>query len=62
MPDQRPNILWICANQQHYDTIHALNNPVICTPYLDRLVRGGRGVHACLCVKPDLHAFFVDFS
>ena len=41
MPDQRPNILWICTDQQRYDTIHALNNPVIRTPNLDRLCAEG---------------------
>ncbi|NOZ22634.1 MAG: sulfatase-like hydrolase/transferase, partial [Planctomycetes bacterium] len=38
----RPNILWICTDQQRYDTIHGLNNPHINTPNLDRLM--GEGV------------------
>jgi len=37
----RPNILWICTDQQRYDTIHALGNPAIRTPNLDRLVSEG---------------------
>lgn len=38
---ERPNVLLIFTDQQRFDTIHALNNPVIRTPNLDRLVREG---------------------
>jgi arylsulfatase A-like enzyme len=41
MSDTRPNVLWICTDQQRYDTIHALGNEHICTPNLDRLVAEG---------------------
>ena len=37
----RPNILWICTDQQRYDTIRALGNRLINTPNLDRLVQSG---------------------
>ena len=37
----RPNILWICTDQQRYDTIGGLNNPHIRTPNLDRLMAEG---------------------
>jgi arylsulfatase A-like enzyme len=37
----KPNILWYCTDQQRYDTIHALGNPEIRTPTLDRLVENG---------------------
>jgi len=40
LPD-RPNILWICTDQQRYDTIHALGNEQIRTPNLDRLAAEG---------------------
>lgn len=40
MPD-RPNILLLFTDQQRFDTIAALGNPLIKTPALDRLVRGG---------------------
>ncbi len=36
-----PNILFFFTDMQRFDTIGALNNPVICTPHLDRLVREG---------------------
>ncbi len=36
-----PNILHIFVDQQRFDTIAALNNPIIKTPNLDRLVRSG---------------------
>ncbi|NLD72957.1 MAG: sulfatase-like hydrolase/transferase [Chloroflexi bacterium] len=41
MPDPRPNILWICTDQQRYDTIGGLGNPAIRTPHLDRLMAEG---------------------
>jgi arylsulfatase len=41
MSTTRPNILWICTDQQRYDTIHALGNERIRTPSLDRLVVEG---------------------
>ena len=37
--DKRPNILWLCTDQQRWDTIHALGNSFIDTPNLDRLCR-----------------------
>lgn len=37
----RPNILWICTDQQRFDTVHALGNEHIRTPNLDRLVSEG---------------------
>jgi len=37
----RPNILWICTDQQRYDTISALGNAHIRTPNIDRLVSEG---------------------
>jgi len=41
MSRRRPNILWICTDQQRYDTIHALGNEAIRTPNLDRLLSEG---------------------
>lgn len=38
---RKPNILWICTDQQRWDTIHSLNNNVINTPRIDGLVREG---------------------
>jgi arylsulfatase A-like enzyme len=37
----RPNILLVFTDQQRFDTIAALGNPVIRTPAMDRLVREG---------------------
>ena len=41
MSTNRPNILWVCTDQQRYDTIHALGNEHIRTRCLDRLVDEG---------------------
>ena len=40
-PAKMPNILWICTDQQRYDTIHALGNKYIRTPNLDKLIATG---------------------
>ena len=36
-----PNILWYCADQQRWDTVHCLGNPHIRTNALDALVQSG---------------------
>ena len=41
MSDTKPNILWICTDQQRFDTIHALGNEHIRTPNLDELIAQG---------------------
>lgn len=38
---KRPNVLFILADDQRFDTIHALGNPDIETPHLDQLVARG---------------------
>ena len=48
----RPNILWICTDQQRYDTIHALGNEHIQTPNLDRLVCEGVSFTHAHCQSP----------
>ena len=40
-PENKPNILLIFTDQQRFDTIHALGNPVIKTPSFDRLCNNG---------------------
>lgn len=49
---KRPNILWICTDQQRYDTVHALGNPHISTPNLDRLVAQGVAFTHAHCQSP----------
>jgi arylsulfatase A-like enzyme len=38
---QKPNILWICTDQQRWNTIGALGNEYVHTPNIDRLVEHG---------------------
>ena len=52
MKRDRPNILWFCTDQQRYDTIHALGNPHINTPNLDRLVAEGVAFTHAFCQSP----------
>ncbi len=48
----RPNILWLCTDQQRYDTIGVLNNPHIHTPNMDRLVAEGVAFTHAFCQSP----------
>jgi len=50
--NQRPNILWYCADGQRYDTIHTLNNPADRTSNLDRLVERGVSFTRAYCQNP----------
>lgn len=36
-----PNILWICSDQQRFDTLGCYGNPFVHTPNLDRLAQEG---------------------
>ena len=49
MSQDRPNILWICTDQQRWDTIHSLGNEHIRTPNLDRLVASGVAFTRAYC-------------
>ncbi len=49
MPKKKPNILLLFADDQRFDTIHALGNQEILTPNLDALVaRGTAYTHASI--------------
>ncbi len=48
----RPNILWICTDQQRYDTIASLGNKHIRTPNLDRLGSEGVAFTHAFCQAP----------
>ena len=50
--ERRPNILWICTDQQRYDTIRALGNSHIRTPNLDRLCADGTAFSRAYCQSP----------
>ncbi|MBS1813925.1 MAG: sulfatase-like hydrolase/transferase [Acidobacteria bacterium] len=45
--DERPNFLFMIADDMTFRTIHALNNPEIHTPNLDRLVARGCAFTHC---------------
>ena len=47
-----PNILWVCTDQQRYDTVHCLNNPHIRTPNVDRLAGEGVAFTRAYCQNP----------
>ena len=50
--DNRPNILWICTDQQRWDTIASLGNKYIKTPNIDRLVGEGVTCSKAFCQSP----------
>lgn len=47
-----PNVLWICTDQQRWDTIHSLGNPHIRTPHIDRLASEGVAFTHAYCQNP----------
>lgn len=49
---ERPNILWICTDQQRFDTIGALGNLHVQTPNIDRLVDNGVAFRYAFCQSP----------
>jgi arylsulfatase len=48
----RPNILWICSDQQRFDTIRSLGNDHIRTPNIDRLADEGVAFTQAYCQSP----------
>ncbi len=50
--NDKPNVLLIFTDMQRADTIHALGNPVIKTPNLDRLVKEGTAFTSCYSPSP----------
>ena len=50
--DRPPNILWICTDQQRYDTIGTLGNECASTPNIDRLVGEGVACTRAYCQSP----------
>lgn len=50
--DPRPNVLLFFTDMQRADTIHALDNPFIRTPNLDRLVNEGTSFTSCYSPSP----------
>ena len=47
-----PNILWICTDQQRYDTVGRLGNPYVSTPNIDNLVDEGVAFTHAFCQSP----------
>jgi arylsulfatase len=58
---EKPNILWICTDQQRFDTIRSLGNTTINTPNIDRLVEQGvaftRAYVQCTVCSPSRASF-----
>jgi len=48
----RPNILWICTDQQRWDTIGALGNNCVHTPNIDRIVKESVAFDHAFCTSP----------
>jgi arylsulfatase len=48
----RPNILWICTDQQRYDTLGCNGNRFVRTPVLDKLAENSVVFDQCYCQSP----------
>jgi len=51
MPPDRPNVLWITTDQQHFETLGVVNDEID-TPNLDRLVEEGTLFDRAYCPNP----------
>jgi arylsulfatase A-like enzyme len=51
-PTRPPNILWICTDQQRWDTLGCYDNPWVQTPHLDRLASDGLVFERCYRQSP----------
>jgi arylsulfatase len=49
---QQPNILWICTDQQRFDTLGCMGNRFVNTPNLDALASGGVLFEHAYCQNP----------
>ena len=49
---KQPNIIFLMTDQQRFDTIGALGNPIIQTPGLNRIVREGTSFTSAYCPSP----------
>ena len=45
----RPNILWICTDQQRWDTLGCYGNSFVYSPHIDALARGGALFESAYC-------------
>jgi arylsulfatase A-like enzyme len=52
MSQKRPNVLWICTDQQRYDTLGCYGTPYVRTPNLDRLAERGVLFEHAYCQSP----------
>ena len=50
--DSRPNILWICSDQQRFDTLGCYGNDFVHTPNIDRLAENGVLFEHCYSQSP----------
>lgn len=49
---KQPNILWICTDQQRFDTLGCYGNPYVTSPNIDRLAASGILFENCFSQSP----------
>ena len=52
MAAKKPNVLWICTDQQRWDTLGCYGNEFVSTPNLDRLAAQGVKFERAYCQSP----------
>lgn len=52
MKSNPPNVLWICTDQQRFDTLGCLGNPYVHTPNIDQLAANGTLFERCYVQSP----------
>ena len=58
---KQPNIIFLMTDQQRFDTVGALGNPIIQTPGLNRIVREGTSFTSAYCPSPVCVALSLQF-
>lgn len=51
-PRERPNVLWICSDEQRFDTLGCYGNEFVATPNIDRLAQSGVLFSHCYTQSP----------
>jgi arylsulfatase A-like enzyme len=52
MENRKPNILWICTDQQRFDTLGCYGNTFVNTPVLDKLAEEGALFETAISQSP----------
>lgn len=50
--NSKPNILWLCTDQQRFDNVNGFGNPQVRTPHINSLMHEGVSFSSAYCQSP----------